>query len=84
MQGMRAVWIACNRGLTTVRLHANVHCQRQLIGDALCAMAGWLKLPWRGVLLWMGLGKLVRFIVATAFLLWVPDGFWQALLQRIF
>ena len=54
------------------------------IGDALCAMAGWLKLPWRGVLLWMGLGKLVRFIVATAFLLWVPDGFWQALLQRIF
>ncbi|TDR32491.1 YqaA family protein [Hydromonas duriensis] len=50
-----------------------------LIGDALCAMAGWLKLPWRGVLLWMGLGKFIRFAVATAVLMWIPDGVWKSL-----
>lgn len=55
-----------------------------IIGDALCAMAGWLKLPWRDVLIWMFAGKLVRFIIATLILLWVPDGFWAALKQLIF
>ena len=52
-----------------------------LIGDALCAMAGWLKLPWRGVLLWMSVGKFIRFVVMTAALLWIPDGFWQSLMH---
>ena len=52
-----------------------------LIGDALCAMAGWLKLPWRGVLLWMSVGKFIRFVVMTAALLWIPDGFWQSLVH---
>ena len=50
-----------------------------LIGDALCAMAGWLKLPWRGVLWWMALGKFIRFALFTAALLWLPDGFWHSL-----
>ena len=48
-----------------------------LIGDALCAMAGWLRLAWRPVLLWMALGKFIRFVVMTTALLWVPESFWQ-------
>jgi membrane protein YqaA with SNARE-associated domain len=50
-----------------------------LIGDALCAMAGWLKLAWKPVLLWMSLGKFIRFVVMTAALLWIPESFWQRL-----
>ena len=34
-----------------------------LIGDALCAAAGWLRLPWLPCLLWMALGKGVRYAV---------------------
>ena len=48
-----------------------------LIGDALCAMAGWLRLAWRPVLMWMALGKFIRFVVMTTALLWVPESFWQ-------
>jgi membrane protein YqaA with SNARE-associated domain len=32
-----------------------------LIGDALCAAAGWLRLPWLPCLLWMALGKGARY-----------------------
>ena len=32
-----------------------------LVGDALCAAAGWLRLPWLPSLLWMALGKALRY-----------------------
>ncbi|NMG75315.1 YqaA family protein [Aromatoleum diolicum] len=32
-----------------------------VIGDALCAAAGWLRLPWLPCLLWMAVGKLLRY-----------------------
>jgi len=34
-----------------------------VIGDALCAAAGWLRLRWRRCLLWMTLGKGLRYAV---------------------
>jgi membrane protein YqaA with SNARE-associated domain len=37
-----------------------------LIGDALCAAAGWLRLPWLPCVLWMALGKGVRYAVIIA------------------
>lgn len=37
-----------------------------VVGDALCAAAGWLRLPWLSCLLWMALGKGVRY----AFIAW--------------
>jgi membrane protein YqaA with SNARE-associated domain len=49
------------------------------IGDPLTAVAGWLKLPWLPCLLWQAAGKLVRYLVATSMLLWVPDSFWSGL-----
>lgn len=30
-------------------------------GDALCVLAGWMRLPWWQSMLWMGLGKLARY-----------------------
>lgn len=45
-----------------------------VIGDPLCAVAGWLKLPFWPCLLYMALGKLARYVMMTAALLWVFPG----------
>jgi membrane protein YqaA with SNARE-associated domain len=37
-----------------------------IIGDALCAAAGWLRLPWLPCLLWMALGKGARYVIVLA------------------
>ena len=37
-----------------------------LVGDALCASAGWLRLNWLACMLWMALGKLGRYVVVAA------------------
>ena len=45
-----------------------------VVGDPLCAVAGWLKLPlWRCVL-YMAIGKFLRYLVMTTALLWVFTG----------
>ena len=44
------------------------------VGDPLCAVAGWLRLPFWPCALWMALGKFIRYVVMTSLLLWgVPD-----------
>lgn len=50
------------------------------IGDPLCTLAGWLRLPWRTCLVYMAIGKLLRYVAMTSLLLWVPDRFWSQLL----
>ncbi|MEY4644233.1 MAG: YqaA family protein [Hylemonella sp.] len=45
-----------------------------IIGDPLCAVAGWLKLPFWPCLLYMAIGKLARYITMTAALLWLFPG----------
>lgn len=37
-----------------------------IIGDALCAAAGWLRLAWLPCALWMALGKGARYAVVMA------------------
>lgn len=44
------------------------------VGDPLCAVAGWLQLPFWPCLLYMGIGKFLRYLVMTAALLWVFPG----------
>jgi membrane protein YqaA with SNARE-associated domain len=42
-----------------------------LIGDALCVAAGWLRLPWWPCLVWMALGKGLRYgVIAAGALAW--------------
>lgn len=36
-----------------------------LIGDALCAAAGWLRLNWLSCMLWMALGKFGRYALVV-------------------
>jgi membrane protein YqaA with SNARE-associated domain len=40
-----------------------------VVGDPLCAVAGWLRLPFWPCLAWMAAGKLGRYVVLTALLL---------------
>ncbi|MBK9348625.1 MAG: DedA family protein [Burkholderiales bacterium] len=37
-----------------------------LVGDPLCAVAGWLRLPFWPCLVYMAIGKLVRYTLMTA------------------
>ncbi len=42
-----------------------------VLGDPLCAMAGWLKLPLWPCALYMLVGKFLRYLVMTVSLLWL-------------
>jgi membrane protein YqaA with SNARE-associated domain len=44
------------------------------VGDPLCAVAGWLKLPFWPCLAFMAVGKFLRYVVMTSLLLWVFPG----------
>mgnify|MGYP001791611077 CR=1 FL=1 len=44
------------------------------VGDPLCAVAGWLKLPFWPCLFYMTVGKLARYITMTVALLWLFPG----------
>ena len=41
-----------------------------VVGDPLCAVAGWLRLPFWPCVLYMAIGKFARYMTMTAALLW--------------
>ena len=45
-----------------------------IVGDPLCAVAGWLKLPFWPCVLYMLIGKFLRYFAMTAAMLWVWPG----------
>jgi membrane protein YqaA with SNARE-associated domain len=52
-----------------------------VVGDPLCAVAGWLRLPFWPTVGWMALGKLLRYVAMTTVLMGVPDAWWQMLMR---
>ncbi|MHA7598802.1 YqaA family protein [Alicycliphilus sp. T452] len=42
-----------------------------VVGDPLCAVAGWLRLPFWPCLMYMAIGKLLRYVAMTAGLLYL-------------
>ena len=48
-----------------------------VVGDPLCAVAGWLRLPFWPCVGYMAIGKLARYITMTAGLLWLFPGRWS-------
>ena len=54
-----------------------------LIGDPLCTLAGWLHLPFWPSVGYMAIGKFLRYLTMTTALLYVPDGFWRALVHLL-
>ena len=47
------------------------------IGDPICTLAGWLMLPFWPSVLYMAIGKFLRYLMMTWLLMEVPNGFWQ-------
>lgn len=45
-----------------------------LVGDPLCAVAGWMRFPFWPCLAYMAIGKFARYVTMTAGLLWVFPG----------
>jgi membrane protein YqaA with SNARE-associated domain len=46
------------------------------VGDPLCAVAGWLRLPFWPCVAYMAMGKFARYVVMTGGLLWVFPQHW--------
>ena len=49
------------------------------IGDPVCTLAGWLRLPFWPSVGYMAVGKFLRYLGMTWLLMEVPDGFWHRL-----
>jgi len=45
-----------------------------IVGDPLCAVAGWLKLPFWPCVFYMAVGKFLRYVTMTAAALWLWPG----------
>jgi membrane protein YqaA with SNARE-associated domain len=45
-----------------------------IVGDPLCSVAGWLKLPFWPCVAYMAIGKFARYLTMTASLLWFFPG----------
>jgi len=50
-----------------------------IVGDPLCAVAGWLRLPWLSCMVYMAIGKFLRYVTMTYVLLLIPEGFWTSI-----
>ncbi len=44
------------------------------VGDPLCAVAGWLRMPFWPCVMYMAIGKFLRYTLMTAALLWLFPG----------
>ena len=47
------------------------------IGDPICTLAGWLRLPFWPSVGYMAIGKFLRYLTMTWLLMEVPDGVWR-------
>lgn len=47
------------------------------VGDPICTLGGWLRLPFWPCMLYMALGKFCRYLTVTWLLLHVPNGVWH-------
>jgi membrane protein YqaA with SNARE-associated domain len=48
-----------------------------VVGDPLCSVAGWLKMRFWPCVLYMAIGKLLRYLIYTFALLWFFPGPWK-------
>jgi ABC-type dipeptide/oligopeptide/nickel transport system permease component len=51
-----------------------------VIGDPMCTVAGWLRLPFWPCVMWIAIGRVIRYSVMTGLLLWdtARAGEWEA------
>ena len=49
-----------------------------MVGDPLCAVAGWLRLPFWPCVFYMAIGKFLRYVVMTVVLLQLLPASWAS------
>lgn len=47
------------------------------IGDPICTLGGWLRLPFWPCVFYMAVGKFLRYLIITSILLHVTNTYWQ-------
>ncbi len=47
------------------------------VGDPICTLAGWLRLPFWSSLFYMAVGKFLRYLIMTTILLHIPNEYWR-------
>lgn len=47
------------------------------IGDPICTLAGWLRLPFWPSVFYMAVGKFLRYFIMTSLLLCIPREYWH-------
>lgn len=53
------------------------------VGDLLCSLGGWLKLPFWPCVFYMAIGKFLRYLMITFLLLHLSDSFWLEVTSRL-
>lgn len=51
------------------------------VGDPICTLAGWLKMPFWPSVWYMAIGKFLRYVFMTWLLLYIPQEFWLRFLR---
>lgn len=54
-----------------------------VVGDPICVLGGWLKLPFWPCVMYMALGKLIRYVLISWALLSISDGFWRRVAELL-
>jgi membrane protein YqaA with SNARE-associated domain len=49
------------------------------IGDPICTLAGWLRLPFWSSVFYMAVGKFFRYLILTTLLLHIPQAYWRSI-----
>ncbi len=47
------------------------------VGDPICTLAGWLRLPFWSSVFYMAVGKFFRYLIMTTLLLHIPAEYWK-------
>lgn len=53
------------------------------VGDPLCTLAGWLKLPFWPCVVYMVIGKFFRYLIMTTVLLYIPEESWRSIARLL-
>lgn len=53
------------------------------VGDPICTLAGWLKMPFWPSIWYMAIGKFLRYVAMTWFLLYIPQEYWLRIIRLL-
>jgi membrane protein YqaA with SNARE-associated domain len=49
------------------------------VGNTMGGMINWLRMPWKACLIYMAIGKFLRYVTFTLILISIPSSFWHGI-----